>query len=542
MCRGDLTKYAGRLPAPLHDTPDARINYGSSLLGKITPYAYGQPGYLSSQVSYLNIPHKIQKIVPPIHLPEARQGAEDTFSVSHPVDDADIAFTLRLNRNSIFCTGLKAKSSQRMGYSGIVDPLVNLCTVNYILSGVQLGIDPGQNDKWRELLHNMDASRFGRERDYNDEPINLSDIVALVRDCIRPLGIVRGSERQGGQNEATLSPATWPVCFITSVTLDGKESNVLNVWHYHKIAAGDDLVLRLKLMPVQQYTLNHYDKGVVRKNWGQMDRLVWQLVPGIFDLERSTLTDHPEEWPDNPRHPITIKKHGMIWEPLQVDFPWQALGYWHIGRSQISSPAYGNSEYWNNDLANILKTNHLDVTLQPTFMCAPHRHTYAPYRFHSMVGKRAGREGDEDFPDKKARRFMLDEVVEPDLSRRQIRAAELRHAQAQAAQPPAAAALARTVQAATASSLARPAQPPAPAPVVVSDPLAEVDAQDPEPAPPSPTYEAPPPAVADEGIHLPSLDPVSAAAKKQPRKKRVIEGSLLKADGTSEASPATMLG
>lgn len=38
---------SGGLPAPLHDTPDARINYGTTLLGDISPYAYGEPGYLS---------------------------------------------------------------------------------------------------------------------------------------------------------------------------------------------------------------------------------------------------------------------------------------------------------------------------------------------------------------------------------------------------------------------------------------------------------------------------------------------------------------
>jgi hypothetical protein len=57
------------LPAPLHDTADARINYNSTLLGNLDPYAYGEPGYLSSQTSYVNTPHRIQKIIPPLRLP-----------------------------------------------------------------------------------------------------------------------------------------------------------------------------------------------------------------------------------------------------------------------------------------------------------------------------------------------------------------------------------------------------------------------------------------------------------------------------------------
>ncbi len=34
----------GGLPTPLHDTPDAKIIYNSSLLGDLEPYACGEPG------------------------------------------------------------------------------------------------------------------------------------------------------------------------------------------------------------------------------------------------------------------------------------------------------------------------------------------------------------------------------------------------------------------------------------------------------------------------------------------------------------------
>ena len=80
MNQGPLPGMGG-LPAPLHDTADARINYNSSLLGDIQPYAYGEPGYLSSQTAYLNIPHRIQKIVPYLSIP-----GEDghSFELVHP--------------------------------------------------------------------------------------------------------------------------------------------------------------------------------------------------------------------------------------------------------------------------------------------------------------------------------------------------------------------------------------------------------------------------------------------------------------------------
>jgi hypothetical protein len=51
--------------------------------------------------------------------------------------------------------------------------------------------------------------------------------------------------------------------------------------------------------------------------------------------------------------------------------PWQELGYWHIGRTQIMTGKYGVEEYWHNDQANSMRTNHLDITLQPSFVRPP---------------------------------------------------------------------------------------------------------------------------------------------------------------------------
>lgn len=391
---------SGGLPRPLHDTADGRYNYNSTLLGNITPYAYGEPGYLSSQTAYLNIPHKIQKIVPVVYLPEAKPGATDFFDLSHPVDDGDLAFTLRLDRNSLFCTGLKNGNMRRAGLGNAIDPLINLATVNYILSGVQCGIPTtpsvGGGDGgnlWTELLFNLDRTRFGKRmgmnsRDYYENPLSLSDIVHIVRHCIRPFGIARGSEKQGGQNEATLSPATWPVSFVVSVTIDGKESNVMNLWHNSNLSAGNDLVLALKLMPLRRYTLNHYYKAVKHQTWLfpgtdlRGERYVWQLVPTIGNIEgpsvevQTMMKKRLDSIDPNFRNlvPYPGKPRGgsgAVCVTVDERFPWQDLGYWHIGRSQIMTASYGVEEYWHNDLANSLRTNHLDITLQPFFTLPP---------------------------------------------------------------------------------------------------------------------------------------------------------------------------
>ena len=135
----------GGLPAPLHDTADGRINYGSTLLGDLSPYAYGEPGYQSSQVSYVNHPHRIQKIFPPLLLPTAIVNSPHVFPISHPIDDSDIAFVMRLDRASTFCTLLANRSIQRHNMGTAIDPYINLCTLNYLLAGLQLYYNPGTN-------------------------------------------------------------------------------------------------------------------------------------------------------------------------------------------------------------------------------------------------------------------------------------------------------------------------------------------------------------------------------------------------------------
>ena len=426
MNQGPLPS-AGGLPQPLHDTPDARINYGSSLLGDLTPYAYGEPGYLSSQNAYLNIPHKIQKIVPVVFLPEAKVGAKEFFDLSHPIDDGDLAFVLRLDRSSLFCTGLKNGSMRRAGLGTAIDPLINLCTLNYILSGLQYGVTGGRGDLWAEFFYNLDKRRFGKPagaegaRNYQVNRIELDDVMHVVRTCIRPFGVTRGSEKQGGQDEATLSAATWPVSFVVSLTIDGKESNVVNLWHHHELHAGDDLVLRLKLMPLMPYTLNHYYKGIRRQNWSfppgdDRPKFVWQLVPDLFHLDAPNKQEQAEMaaklpfLPTVPAVPGVVGPGAAMLQPLLwinarynrsrtdlrrvnavvgANFAWQEAGYWHIGRSQVQTGKYGSEDIWHNDTANSLRTNHLDMTFQPMHFMAP------CVGFFPGTGMRAVRLGDE---------------------------------------------------------------------------------------------------------------------------------------------------
>jgi hypothetical protein len=365
----------GGLPAPLHDTADAKINYNNSLLGDLSPYAYGEPGYQSSQTAYLNIPHKIQKIVPALYLPDVDK--VDSFRLNHPIDDGDLVFAMRLDRNSEVCTGLNNKTLNRAGLGTAIDPMINLCTLNYILAGVQICTQhPQLRVKWDQLLHYLDYRRFPGHQPVNNRQYNLEDIKHIVRHLIRPFGIAHGSEKQGGQHEGSMSPVTWPVSLVISLTLDGKEANMVNIWHKHNVEAGSDLVLRLRPMPLpksRKYTLNHYPKGLVERTFSenllsQVAQItgtppithVWQVVPDIFSLDM-----------DEAIAPGVTIAPGFA--PHNPNFCWQQEGYWHIARAQIHCKKYGEDEFYNNDLANNLRTGHMDVTFQPIFYSIPFR-------------------------------------------------------------------------------------------------------------------------------------------------------------------------
>ena len=371
---------SGGLPAPLHDTADARINYNSTLLGDLNPYAYGEPGYLSSQTAYLNIPHKLQKMIPLLQLPALNR--EGTFELSHPVDDGDIAFVLRLDRRSMFCQGINYDSPlRRNGLGAAIDCFINLPTVNYILFGAYTTLHATcKNDNvacWEQFLENLGMDMAQAKKDPWVKTLGM-----LVRDKIKPFGIVRGSENQGGQSEATNSPVTWTAAFVVNLVIDGKEDNVLNIWHEYELGAGDDLVLRFaevdpKNVP-PSFTLNHYFKKVVRESvhrgWKDAGEICYFLVPDVFTM--NLRLDKPN-YTDN--------------------FLWQCHGFWHVARTQIQCSRYnvaGNIFF--DDCTNLLRGVPIEVTFQPMYVHAlgkdmqNHKHKRGDGSVASVASKVSG--------------------------------------------------------------------------------------------------------------------------------------------------------
>lgn len=398
----------GGLPAPLHSTADGKYNYNSTLLGDLQPYAYGDGAYLSSQHSYLNIPHRIQKIIPIVYLPEP--SGEDLFRLSHPVDDGDLAFTMRINKQSMFCTGCRGQTTRRAGLgTAIVDPLINLPTLNYILAGMQL-CDPSQRGSlWMSLLHAFDPDRFPdpttNGRNYTRDVLGLPDLVYIIQHCVRPFGVMRGSEKQGGQSEEGTSAVSWPVPFVGTLVIDGREEHIVNMWHAFDVNSGEDLVLRLKPMPLKRYTLNHYYKNPISKHYTHIPRehqTVWQLVPDVMKYE---IDDHWLEYAHTPAPEMALRmpiqwyfctfytRDDIVLHSQKSIFisaarmSWQELGFWHIGRTQIRLNKYvtDSSEYYHNDMVNALRHQHMLMTVQPVWDRLPYALTMQDLREHVNV-------------------------------------------------------------------------------------------------------------------------------------------------------------
>ena len=231
-----------------------------------------------------------------------------------------------------------------------------------------------------------------------------------------------------------------------------------------------------------------------------------------------------------------------VWKPPNAAY-WQELGFWHIGRAQIMSGKYGVEEYWHNDMANDLRINHLDMTLQPVFVVPPKvgkKDTTRRMRLHEPLSA-------VSHPEKKPRSNTWEPMLGLERLHRPVVAAKLSMpGQRLGLVPPPPMRLSHPVGAV--SSGLRLAPKPVTTAAVVAEDSVRWD-QDlglgPATAAPAPstsgmtedigslsfTFDEPPAPVAQ-----------SSGGRKGGRKKgAAVGGSLLKADGTSEASMVGML-
>jgi len=302
MNSGPLPSTAGG-PAGSDGSVDGVINGTSALLQNISPYALGKSARAGSDRNYQQIPHRFQYIIPKLFLPHFHHGKTKPIHVSHAVDQGDIAFLLYGGDRAWFTSKEQFRSkAPPCAFAGID-------VVNYILLCIQASPHEDWKKICKDLIDDVDV-QVVLERRRNKLPAQDFDnlkifraVRVLVQQCFVPHGICAGSEHQGGQHEHDGGqPVQAAVNFVTTMTVDGKNVDLVNYWYRHNMVAGDELVFRLERQEIKSktFTLSSYYKQPVSETVtpdNPADSHYWQLVP---DILRGRAEFKPEaQWYDH---------------------------------------------------------------------------------------------------------------------------------------------------------------------------------------------------------------------------------------------------
>jgi len=370
-------------PEGINGDPDGKYNFTNSLLEGITPYAYGQ-GRMGSDRNYQQIPNRKQFPIPPLWLPEPDATTQTTFQVSHPVDMGDLAFIMNVQfKHFLLTEGPHGHIEQ--GKDTTLpqwNVFCNICTVNYILAGlhnyaVYYATATSKVDNSKKQLHAwfkvMQTFNINTTLDvlfdrYNSDKKLLGEEVAkhlltlrckiilepVVRLNMIPIGICSMSEKQGGQHEVGLKPVQAAASFFTTLTVDGQNRDLVNIWRALDLNAGDFLTLQLQVHNLEkhrqvQFVLNHYYKGTVAKTFVFHEKITYkiQLVPAVSAMEPHTT---PIEHMRMPLSMFLQKKLAINSKELNVimhalKFP----GYWHIGQTYTKKTKFSDQIVPVND-------------------------------------------------------------------------------------------------------------------------------------------------------------------------------------------------
>lgn len=311
-------------PEGINGDPDGRYNFNDSLLSSIAPYAGPKEGRMGSDRNYQQIPHRKQYPVPKIYLPEPAWDTASTFDMSHPIDMGDLVFIVNMHYKHYVLTGSQqsvqdAQNNTMPNYN----VFCNICTVNYLLAGIYnyaMHFIQGQNadnknqHAWYQLMRCLSLDQYlerirsryqaymiagirgtQREEYYKSVTILMVKLMlqTLVRDNIKPFGICSTSEKQGGQHETGFKPVQAAASFYVTLTVDGQNRDLVNIWRGVDVEGGDLLLVQLEYtektdaatQPItQNYVLNHYYKAFVQRSVQMHQDVIglFQLVPGVL--------------------------------------------------------------------------------------------------------------------------------------------------------------------------------------------------------------------------------------------------------------------
>lgn len=328
----------GPLPGAPYAGLDGRINATNSLLENVVPYAQEKAGAMGSDRNYQQIPHRMQHVVPMLFLPSADKKIGEPCKVSHPVDFGDVAFSLCSNNvMTLMCSSRRAMQVMRAPARNV---FCNLCTVNYLLAGLQRLESNDTTSAWVNLANDM-------HYDYKSQD-HLPALLKLLQTRILPYGIVQASEKQGGQHEATLAPVQAAANFVVTMTVDGQNRDLTNVWRDSHISAGDQLILVLEKRTTQRYVLNHYYKQMSQQTFPDQQEC-WQLIPRTFRMA------------EEGRYKAEQQNHDLDKYDYRCD------GYWRLAQSfQHRAPMHDARNYADDTV--FLRGQLLQVTFAPVWV------------------------------------------------------------------------------------------------------------------------------------------------------------------------------
>ena len=311
-------------PEGINGDPDGRYNFNDSLLSSLAPYAGPKEGRMGSDRNYQQIPHRKQYPVPKIYLPEPAWDTASTFDMSHPIDMGDLVFIVNMHYKHYVLTGSQpsvadAQNNTMPNYN----VFCNICTVNYLLAGIhnyamhfirdQNQVNKGRH-AWFQLMRCLSLDQYLETirtryqaytngllpnnpllQSYKSEIILMVKLMlqTLIRDNIKPMGICSTSEKQGGQHETGFKPVQAAASFFVTLTVDGQNRDLVNIWRGGDVEGGDLLLVQLQYKEntasgnnqiTQSYTLNHYYKSFVQRSLQMHESVIglFQLVPGVL--------------------------------------------------------------------------------------------------------------------------------------------------------------------------------------------------------------------------------------------------------------------
>ena len=332
---GPLPSIPSNAPASF-TSADGQFGLG---FGSIAPYSYGaNPRRITTQTQ-MNIPNKVQLVIPRLFIPAATASGGTVHDpvLEHATNDGDLVFSLRMN------------SGMQEGSRYWIKPytnsykclkLVNLATANYLLWGLQVGtcLPDNKGHRWVEYYAHFCKNQ---EEPYALGGYTMEHIWNFLQTYLSPYGVQHGSDMQGGRHEGSATRVvTNSTDYVSAFAIEGKLLRVSNLWRMSEVNENDDLVLELAYMPPQ-------------------------IGPIQFNLCSSSRATRTESAPCP-----------MGWWYLKpVVLPYKSIveiPHIHIGRSQKAISAYTQSKWgagtpaWNARAC--VQGAVLQLTFEPDFV------------------------------------------------------------------------------------------------------------------------------------------------------------------------------